>query len=268
MKETIFFNREQLKVIRRYGILYRSFFDYGLWIFALFFSILLSCGVFASGYFSSLPLFDQENLSNDEALVKVYQDKQNLLKTFSGLEAQVIHGQLHTKESTLHAQDLFLVLNGLALPRQVSLSSEHMAFFAQKDARRVADDTYFHRFFTQVLQAPLDQDIFGEKKSFFLPLDKNLKSTFGLACLDTASEHSFVCHAYTKRFLERFFFYDLTKGIAASELNISEFQSHQDQEIIQELGALQEVVKAHGNQHAAFCKGLVRYAQYGGLVHD
>lgn len=266
MKETIFFNSDQLKVIRRYGIFYRSFFDYGLWIFAFLFSILLSWGVFASGYFSSLPLFDQQSLSNDQQLVKSYQNKQELLKAFPALNALVVHGQLYTNESLLHAQDLFLLLNGLVLPRQVSLSLENMTFFAQKEFRRGADDTYFHRFFTQVLQAPLHEDIFSLQKSLFLPLDTNLKTTFGLDCLDTASQHSFVCHAYTKHFLERFFFYDLNRKTSSSLFVPPE--SDKEQQILQELSALQEVVKTHGNQHTAFCKGLVRYAQYGGLVHD
>lgn len=40
MKESIFFNRKQLGIIRWYMLLYRVLFDYGVRVFSLLFSLI------------------------------------------------------------------------------------------------------------------------------------------------------------------------------------------------------------------------------------
>lgn len=60
MKETIFFNREQLKIIRYYGMFYRIFLGYGIPISAFLLSLILSWGLFSSNWVKNIFLLERE----------------------------------------------------------------------------------------------------------------------------------------------------------------------------------------------------------------
>lgn len=155
MRESIFFNREQLKIIRRYSWIYQGFFKYGTWIFSFLLSVLIIWGIVFSGYFSSLSLLKGEVITNGESIVERYQEKQETIAAFSGIQAKILHGQLMLSSSgELLSQNNLLLSSGTIFPNSLAISDKERALLSEKSKAEKVDEEYLHRFFTTFIQKP------------------------------------------------------------------------------------------------------------------
>ncbi|PZM87046.1 MAG: hypothetical protein DLD55_03420 [candidate division SR1 bacterium] len=265
MRESIFFNREQLKIIRRYSWIYQGFFKYGTWIFSFLLSVLIIWGMVFSGYFSSLSLLKGEVITNGESIVERYQEKQETIAAFSGIQAKILHGQLMLSSSgELLSQNNLLLSSGTIFPNSLAISGKERALLSEKSKAEKVDEEYLHRFFSTFIQKPSKISFFGKKNPDFLTISGSLQEIFGLECLNGATQHSFVCKSYLENFLDHFFFYDLN---AKKPLPEGE-KSAPLPGTIEELESIYTKIKGKAEYRRNFCQGLLRHGQYGGIIDD
>ncbi|MDO4713137.1 MAG: hypothetical protein Q4B28_00225 [bacterium] len=87
MRETIFFNRDQLKIIRWYGYLYYLVFEYGIWIFSALASFVVVWLFFFTSYFSHLGLKENIDVTDvQNQLRQEYLGQRSLVSSFSGFQ--------------------------------------------------------------------------------------------------------------------------------------------------------------------------------------
>ena len=125
MKESIFFNKEQLKIIHWYGIVYKGVFRY--WVTTI--SLILS--FIALGYFVFSSCFSpkfiaEEALSSSTESQDFYVDKQQTVFAISGLTAKILNGKIESNTEGFNSENNLLEMEGLVLPELTSLSFENL----------------------------------------------------------------------------------------------------------------------------------------------
>ncbi len=270
MKESIFFNREQLQIIRWYGLLYQAFFEYWVWIFSFLFSLLWVWGIIASWYFSSSLLVEGVSVKNYE-VEKFYELKEQNLRLFPDIEEKILNGKLSVMSGTLLSQANLLSFSGIALPNLSQITTQDVSFLQQFIGNQSITASELSQFFSSFLVKPLSVHSFGRGNPSFIPLTGSLKDTFWLTCLQGFSRFSPICRSYVRSFLENFYSYDLW------ELHDHE-NENQDMDfeesfeftspIRQELWEIFQFIKSNRTDRDAFCKGLLRYGLYGWTLDD
>ncbi len=249
MKESIFFNSEQLKIIRWYNIIYQWVFKYWVEIAAWILSLLASWWIFASGYFSWIYLLEKQDEWTVSAAKVHYDEKAALVTSITWLEWKVLNWRITVNSWNLLAQDMLLVSkfneksSGLTLPRMTDVSLTDLEFFAKWVDQEHFSSDYMASFFHTVLMKPMSTSYFWEWNPALFPMNTSLKDLFWLGCTVTASKDSFVCKSYVKSFLNRFYFYDLSNAI---------------DEVNQYYGAL----KSDYSDKDKMCEGLIMYGKY------
>lgn len=270
MKESIFFNREQLQIIRWYGLLYQSFFEYWVRIFSFLFSLLWAWGIVASWYFSSSLLVEKITI-NAYDVESFYQDKEQNLRSFQNLDAKILNGKLSVMSGVLFSQENLLSFSGVALPNFTQITAQDLSFLKQLLERQTITNSELNQFFSSFLLRPLSAWSFGKDIPSFIPLTGNLQDTFWLTCLHGSTSFSPICRSYVHAFLDTFYLYDLWENHDLEDENQDMgFESSFEliSPIRKELGEVFQFIKSNRNDRDAFCKGLLRYAWYGGTLDD
>lgn len=271
MKESIFFNREQLKIIRWYGILYSILLKYGIFIFSGICSLLLSWGVLVSWYTDSLSLREEYDTRPETQYIhKRYEEKQSIVKNLSGLNAKNLQGSLSFIDGQLKGQDILLNIKWQVLPRKISINYSTLLQLTDETQEKYNED-YLNHFFFSILKTPLD-DSFDKPADNLLELSGSLYETFWISCIDRASKSSFVCQHYLNQFLDQFFFYNLKtkqeKPQWYAENNSLSENSSSERDHFDELNEIYEKIKYTPSQKRKVCQGIIRYGEYGWQLDD
>lgn len=271
MKESIFFNKEQLKIIHWYGIVYKGVFRY--WVTTI--SLILS--FVALGYFVCSSCFSpkfiaEEALPSSTESQDFYVDKQQTVFAISGLTAKILNGKIESNTEGFNSENNLLEMEGLVLPELTSLSFENLDTFVEHQNDEVFNDAYLKKFFSSVIEAPLKQQFSFKETAKLLLLSWSIHESFGLNCVEGATKYSFVCKSYIKNFLDQFFLYNLDDMHLKTEENSEEGSEDPNtkggMKISEELTNLYKLLRKNKNYRWKFCQGLVRYGQYGGILDD
>lgn len=272
MKESIFFNREQLKLIRWYGILYQLCFKYGVRISSFLLSLLAVWCIFATGYVDNIFLLESiSDAGSHKVVASSYLKKQQSIRSISGLDFKIINWKLSFSSGVVFSQSNLLSVSGVVLPNIVQFGSEESEFFSRLLTKSKVDKSDLYRFFTTVLVKPLGVAL-GVEQSVFADLTGTLENTFGLNCLKWVTKYSFVCNSYVQNFLDNFYYYNLgtnqeieelgnNSEIAMGALNSSFYTK-------QELIDLFQMIKLDRKNREAFCEGLLHYGEYWWVLDD
>ncbi len=210
MQESIFYNKEQVKIIRYYGWIHRTLFKYWVALSAWIVSLVASFLMMTSGYFSSIYLLEKKD-SNTVSQAEVnYNNKVQQVASVPGLKWILLNGYLNIANWNIISEDVLLEKDGLTLPRKTNISINTLNEFAQWQNKERFIDAYMMKFFQTVLVTPLttNHEIKNNPPLFSL-WGSSLKNLFGLECTTTKSSSSFVCKSYVRNFLDRFYLYDL-----------------------------------------------------------
>lgn len=243
MKESIFFNREQLKLIRWYWILFQVVFKFGIGILSVFLSVIAVWWIFYSWYFSSIYLLEKEDVGEVSPAMLHYNDKVRQVETMTWLEWKVLNWKISLSDGQIVAQDCLLVSNWLVLPRLTDISYDDLVLYSSGQNQESYDSTYMSRFFYTVLVKPLSRINFWENSPSLFQMNSSMKDLFGLGCTISPSKNSFVCKSYVNSFLNRFYLYDLKNSV---------------DEINQYYLALQW----NDSDKKRMCEWLIRYGKY------
>jgi len=86
MQESIFYNKEQLKIIRNYGWIHLTLFKFGVAIIAWLASIGVSFWMISSGYFSSIYLLEKKDDTTVSQAQMAYTNKQQQVSSIQWLQ--------------------------------------------------------------------------------------------------------------------------------------------------------------------------------------
>ena len=213
MQESIFYNKEQVKIIRYYGWIHRTLFKYWVALFAWIVSIIASFLMITSGYFSSIYLLEKKDNNTVSQAEVNYNNKVQQVASVPGLKWVLLNGYLNISNWNIIGEDVLLEKDGLTLPRKTNISINTLNEFAQWQDKERYIDAYMMKFFQTVLVAPMTSNHEVKKNPPLFSLwGSSLKNLFGLECTTTKSSSSFVCKSYVRNFLDRFYLYDLSNS--------------------------------------------------------
>ena len=210
MQESIFYNKEQVKIIRNYGLIHKMLFKYWVALSAWILSIVASFFMLTSGYFSSIYLLEKKDTGTVSQAQTHFNNKQQQVASIPGLKGILLNWNLNITNWNIVAEDVLLEKEGLTLPRKTSISSTTLDYYVQWQNKERYNDDYMKSFFQNVLVVPANQSTNGAKNPQLFSLwGSSLKNHFWLECTTTKSSSSFVCKSYVRNFLDRFYLYDL-----------------------------------------------------------
>lgn len=210
MQESIFYNKEQVKIIRNYGLIHKMLFKYWVALSAWVLSVIASFFMLTSGYFSSIYLLEKKDTGTVSQAQTHFNNKQQQVASIPGLKGILLNWNLNITNWNIVAEDVLLEKEGLTLPRKTSISSTTLDYYVQWQNKERYNDDYMKSFFQNVLVVPANQSTNGAKNPQLFSLwGSSLKNHFWLECTTTKSSSSFVCKSYVRNFLDRFYLYDL-----------------------------------------------------------
>ena len=116
MKESIFFNKQQLQIIRWYNYLYTLFFEYWVWFFGFLISLLVVSGLVMFPIFSEVYGKETGDTTRIENQMRTsYMDQRSIINSFSGFHVQMLFNLL--LEDLAH-KTIWSILAGLSYQEQ------------------------------------------------------------------------------------------------------------------------------------------------------
>ncbi|MBF0932362.1 MAG: hypothetical protein HXJ92_03075, partial [candidate division SR1 bacterium] len=210
MKESIFFNKQQLQIIRWYNYLYTLFFEYGVWFFGFLISLLVVSGLVMFPIFSDVYGKETGDTTRIENQMRTsYMDQRSVINSFSGFHVQMLGGPVQSLTGGFSSQDNLINFSGLILPRTVLIDQAKWNTYAEPILSSTYDKNLINSYFLDIFVTPLQKTTLNAKPYAGLPVQGDIKQFFGLSCLDTISAGSFVCQHYVNQFLKSFYVYDL-----------------------------------------------------------
>ena len=227
MQESIFYNKEQIKVIRNYGLLHKTLFKYWVALFAWIFSLIISFFMVSSWYFSSIYLLEKKDDGTISQALSNYQNKVQQVSSVQSLKWILLNWNININDWTIIAEESLLQNDGLTLPRKTNISLEELNKYSQwQDKERFTND-YMREFYQKMIVNPTTyNDSTVENPKLLSLWNSSLKDLFGLECTTTKSKSSFVCSSYVKTFLNRFYLYDLSKSTSEITLYFNALNSN------------------------------------------
>lgn len=180
MKESIFYNKRQIKLIRRYGLIYRLIFEYGVWLFAGIVSIIVITSMLASKYFSSLYLREKIDIIQVKNQIEQEHTKRGkTIKQVDGLKGSVIFGAIKKENNRILSQDNLIEYGGLIFPRLINIELDKLNNISQTQTRTERKESDFLTFFTLIIANPLNEENLAFKNIEKKKLErKSLKEYF------------------------------------------------------------------------------------------
>lgn len=263
MKESIFFNKQQLQIIRWYNYLYTLFFEYWVWFFGFLISLLVVSGLVMFPIFSEVYGKETGDTTRIENQMRTsYMDQRSVINSFSGFHVQMLWGPVQSLTGGFSSQDNLINFSGLILPRTVIIDQAKWNTYAEPILNSTYDKNLINSYFLDIFVAPLQKTTLNSKPYAGLPVQWDIKQFFGLSCLDTISAGSFVCQHYVNQFLKSFYVYDL--AWVGGNNALSDTFTVNTQPIPDEFFTIYEKLKYNSNNQKRFCSGILQYLQYGG----
>ena len=263
MKESIFFNKQQLQIIRWYNYLYTLFFEYWVWFFGFLISLLVVSGLVIFPIFSEVYGKETGDTTRIENQMRTsYMDQRSVINSFSWFHVQMLWGPVQSLTGGFSSQDNLINFSGLILPRTVIIDQAKWNTYAEPILNSTYDKNLINSYFLDIFVTPLQKTTLNTKPYAGLPVQWDIKQFFGLSCLDTISAGSFVCQHYVNQFLKSFYVYDLAWAWGSGA--ISDTFTVNTQPIPDEFFSIYEKLKYNSNNQKRFCSGILQYLQYGG----
>lgn len=263
MKESIFFNKQQLQIIRWYNYLYTLFFEYWVWFFGFLISLLVVSGLVMFPIFSEVYGKETGDTTRIENQMRTsYMDQRSVINSFSGFHVQMLWGPVQSLTGGFSSQDNLINFSGLILPRTVLIDQAKWNTYAEPILSSTYDKNLINSYFLDIFVTPLQKTTLNSKPYAGLPVQWGIKHFFGLSCLDTISAGSFVCQHYVNQFLKSFYVYDLAWVGGNNAMN--DTFTVNTQPIPDEFFTIYEKLKYNSNNQKRFCSGILQYLQYGG----
>ena len=263
MKESIFFNKQQLQIIRWYNYLYTLFFEYWVWFFGFLISLLVVSGLVMFPIFSEVYGKETGDTTRIENQMRTsYMDQRSVINSFSWFHVQMLWGPVQSLTGGFSSQDNLINFSGLILPRTVLIDQTKWNTYAEPILNSTYDKNLINSYFLDIFVAPLQKTALNAKPYAGLPVQWDIKQFFGLSCLDTISAGSFVCQHYVNQFLKSFYVYDLAWVGGNNAMN--DTFTVNTQPIPDEFFTIYEKLKYNSNNQKRFCSGILQYLQYGG----
>ena len=263
MKESIFFNKQQLQIIRWYNYLYTLFFEYWVWFFGFLISLLVVSGLVMFPIFSEVYGKETGDTTRIENQMRTsYMDQRSVINSFSGFHVQMLWGPVQSLTGGFSSQDNLINFSGLILPRTVLIDQAKWNTYAEPILNSTYDKNLINSYFLDIFVTPLQKTTLNTKPYAGLPVQWDIKQFFGLSCLDTISAGSFVCQHYVNQFLKSFYVYDL--AWVGGNNALSDTFTVNTQPIPEEFFSIYEKIKYNSNNQKRFCSGILQYLQYGG----
>ena len=263
MKESIFFNKQQLQIIRWYNYLYTLFFEYWVWFFGFLISLLVVSGLVMFPIFSEVYGKETGDTTRIENQMRTsYMDQRSVINSFSGFHVQMLWGPVQSLTGGFSSQDNLINFSGLILPRTVLIDQAKWNTYAEPILNSTYDKNLINSYFLDIFVSPLQKATLNAKPYAGLPVQWDIKQFFGLWCLDTISAGSFVCQHYVNQFLKSFYVYDL--AWVGGNNALSDTFTVNTQPIPDEFFTIYEKLKYNSNNQKRFCSGILQYLQYGG----
>ena len=263
MKESIFFNKQQLQIIRWYNYLYTLFFEYWVWFFGFLISLLVVSGLVMFPIFSEVYGKETGDTTRIENQMRTsYMDQRSVINSFSWFHVQMLWGPVQSLTGGFSSQDNLINFSGLILPRTVLIDQTKWNTYAEPILNSTYDKNLINSYFLDIFVTPLQKTTLNTKPYAGLPVQWGIKQFFGLSCLDTISAGSFVCQHYVNQFLKSFYVYDL--AWVGGNNALSDTFTVNTQPIPDEFFTIYEKLKYNSNNQKRFCSGILQYLQYGG----
>ena len=263
MKESIFFNKQQLQIIRWYNYLYTLFFEYWVWFFGFLISLLVVSGLVMFPIFSEVYGKETGDTTRIENQMRTsYMDQRSIINSFSGFHVQMLWGPVQSLTGGFSSQDNLINFSGLILPRTVLIDQAKWNTYAEPILNSTYDKNLINSYFLDIFVTPLQKTTLNSKPYAGLPVQWGIKQFFGLSCLDTISAGSFVCQHYVNQFLKSFYVYDLA-WVGGNNATSDTFTVN-TQPIPDEFFTIYEKLKYNSDNQKRFCSGILQYLQYGG----
>ena len=263
MKESIFFNKQQLQIIRWYNYLYTLFFEYWVWFFGFLISLLVVSGLVMFPIFSEVYGKETGDTTRIENQMRTsYMDQRSVINSFSWFHVQMLWGPVQSLTGGFSSQDNLINFSGLILPRTVLIDQAKWNTYAEPILSSTYDKNLINSYFLDIFVTPLQKTTLNSKSYAGLPVQWGIKQFFGLSCLDTISAGSFVCQHYVNQFLKSFYVYDLA-WIGGNNATSDTFTVN-TQPIPDEFFTIYEKLKYNSDNQKRFCSGILQYLQYGG----
>ena len=263
MKESIFFNKQQLQIIRWYNYLYTLFFEYWVWFFGFLISLLVVSGLVMFPIFSEVYGKETGDTTRIENQMRTsYMDQRSVINSFSGFHVQMLWGPVQSLTGGFSSQDNLINFSGLILPRTVLIDQAKWNTYAEPILNSTYDKNLINSYFLDIFVTPLQKATLNAKPYAGLPVQWDIKQFFGLSCLDTISAGSFVCQHYVNQFLKSFYVYDLA-WVGGNNATSDTFTVN-TQPIPDEFFTIYEKLKYNSDNQKRFCSGILQYLQYGG----
>lgn len=263
MKESIFFNKQQLQIIRWYNYLYTLFFEYWVWFFGFLISLLVVSGLVMFPIFSEVYGKETGDTTRIENQMRTsYIDQRSVINSFSGFHVQMLWGPVQSLTGGFSSQDNLINFSGLILPRTVLIDQAKWNTYAEPILNSTYDKNLINSYFLDIFITPLQKTTLNSKPYAGLPVQWGIKQFFGLSCLDTISAGSFVCQHYVNQFLKSFYVYDL--AWVGGNNAMSDTFTVNTQPIPDEFFTIYEKLKYNSNNQKRFCSWILQYLQYGG----
>ena len=263
MKESIFFNKQQLQIIRWYNYLYTLFVEYWVWFFGFLISLLVVSGLVMFPIFSEVYGKETGDTTRIENQMRTsYMDQRSVINSFSGFHVQMLWGPVQSLTGGFSSQDNLINFSGLILPRTVIIDQAKWNTYAEPILNSTYDKNLINSYFLDIFVTPLQKTTLNSKPYAGLPVQWDIKHFFGLSCLDTISAGSFVCQHYVNQFLKSFYVYDL--AWVGGNNAMSDTFTVNTQPIPDEFFTIYEKLKYNSNNQKRFCSGILQYLQYGG----
>ena len=263
MKESIFFNKQQLQIIRWYNYLYTLFFEYWVWFFGFLISLLVVSGLVMFPIFSEVYGKETGDTTRIENQMRTsYMDQRSIINSFLGFHVQMLWGPVQSLTGGFSSQDNLINFSGLILPRTVLIDQAKWNTYAEPILNSTYDKNLINSYFLDIFVTPLQKTTLNSKPHAGLPVQWDIKHFFGLSCLDTISAGSFVCQHYVNQFLKSFYVYDL--AWVGGNNALSDTFTVNTQPIPDEFFTIYEKLKYNSDNQKRFCSGILQYLQYGG----
>ena len=263
MKESIFFNKQQLQIIRWYNYLYTLFFEYWVWFFGFLISLLVVSGLVMFPIFSEVYGKETGDTTRIENQMRTsYMDQRSVINSFSWFHVQMLWGPVQSLTGGFSSQDNLINFSGLILPRTVIIDQAKWNTYAEPILNSTYDKNLINSYFLDIFVTPLQKATLNAKPYAGLPVQWGIKQFFGLSCLDTISAGSFVCQHYVNQFLKSFYVYDLAWVGGNNAMN--DTFTVNTQPIPDEFFTIYEKLKYNSDNQKRFCSGILQYLQYGG----
>lgn len=263
MRESIFFNKQQLQIIRWYNYLYTLFFEYWVWFFGFLISLLVVSGLVMFPIFSEVYGKETGDTTRIENQMRTsYMDQRSVINSFSWFHVQMLWGPVQSLTGGFSSQDNLINFSGLILPRTVLIDQAKWNTYAEPILNSTYDKNLINSYFLDIFVTPLQKTTLNTKPYAGLPVQWDIKQFFGLSCLDTISAGSFVCQHYVNQFLKSFYVYDLA-WVGGNNATSDTFTVN-TQPIPDEFFTIYEKLKYNSDNQKRFCSGILQYLQYGG----